>query len=163
MLILSDCLTNRIVDILTDPENCGACNNTCSGDSPCINGVCVTNTCAGKTCGSFSPCGTGPPNGGCSCYTSSEGDGFCMDDQFCTDLQDCQSSTDCGLGAICAVQTCCGRNVCMSAVCANPVAVLTKLSRRLSLGKKTAGELLTNGKVVGRHGRVRGGGKPGHQ
>ena len=59
---------NRCVDTRFDQQNCGACGNACAANQACIDGACVTSTCA-LSCGPGSLCcqsGPGPEGQRCT-------------------------------------------------------------------------------------------------
>ncbi|KAG9868242.1 hypothetical protein KCU77_g370, partial [Aureobasidium melanogenum] len=85
--------------------------------------------CNGAVCGNFvDGCSA---DGGCSCYTSAEGPGYCAQDADCYGLTQCAASTDCSGSQVCAVNTCCGaQGVCLELACDNPSRMLIRLARR---------------------------------
>jgi len=76
-------------DLSSDPDNCGACGNSCGADI-CDNGTCGTTACIGDgdSCTTDDDCCSlfcQTSNGQCGCIT--EGD----DTQYCNDDGDCCS------------------------------------------------------------------------
>jgi len=119
-------------NLLTDPNNCGACGNVCpSGE--CVNGVCAVSECTGQVCGSFINCS---PNGqlDCQCYSTSDKTGFCAGNQFCADLATCNTTADCAADSVCVVNSCCTINVCLPAVCDNSAVKLIKMAKMAKRG-----------------------------
>ncbi|KAK6360922.1 hypothetical protein TWF730_007037 [Orbilia blumenaviensis] len=96
-------------DILSDPENCGACGNKCEAGASCSNGQCSVPTCDGSSCGSLNGCGSD-----CFCFREAGGNGFCGPNVPCAPLKDCASNAECEIGEVCAISTCCNRPVCLS-------------------------------------------------
>ncbi|RVD89072.1 uncharacterized protein DFL_000094 [Arthrobotrys flagrans] len=95
-------------DVLSDPNNCGACGNKC-GSGSCVNGQCSVPSCDGSSCGSLNSCGVD-----CLCFKEASNKGFCGPNISCAPLKDCDANGDCKAGEVCATSTCCGRNVCLS-------------------------------------------------
>lgn len=91
-----------------DAAQRGACD--CCGTEAC------PQTCAGGTCSSLPPCG----EGGCVCFQTVEGTGFCHRSQSCAGLQTCSSSSQCPSGWACVNVTCCGSQP----ICIQPCTVI---------------------------------------
>jgi hypothetical protein len=96
--------------------NTGCANSSqcCSGQ--CTEGVCGSGggpnpECSGATCATFRQCGAG---GGCVCFTTSEGGGFCATGQNpCAGLTLCPNGqSDCPNDTLCIVESCCVDPVC---------------------------------------------------
>jgi hypothetical protein len=105
------------VDILSDPNNCGACANACQGAPICANGVCGACNNPGTCAVGFPSCGMDP---NCACLETSSGTGFCFTRGNAGCRNACPNGqSDCQPGELCFVNTCCGGPTCiaLSGVC----------------------------------------------
>ncbi len=121
----TDTGTTTLADLLSDPQNCGACGNSC-GKAACSNGVCTTTCPTGQTlcAGSCVNTATDAFNcGACgnTCAGTSCFGGVCAA-PTCNDgrKNGAETDTDCGggtcfscaLGNSCLVNSDCTSNVC---------------------------------------------------
>lgn len=94
----------------------------CVNDSQCCSGICEQRVCrrgddaqcAGATCASFEPCGSG---GSCVCASTASGGGLCVDGAVsCEALRRCPNGqSDCPGSTTCVVNSCCVDPVCITA------------------------------------------------
>lgn len=83
------------------------CRN--KGGTPLAKGNCH----CGFKCGANAAGFVCKNNSRCTCYTTTEGRGFCGQiAQVCSRLKTCSRSSQCPSGKKCVVNTCCGRPVC---------------------------------------------------
>jgi hypothetical protein len=121
------CGENRCVDLLADPDNCGACGTTCTGGS-CLSGFCV---CGGRSCRRGDVC----------C------DGACADlltDRFHCGIcgNDCPSGIAC-TGGVCLGEACPGG--CPSGLACCGVTCVDMDTDRSNCGR--CGEVCDSGEI----------------
>ena len=109
------CCNGSCVDLQSNPQNCGACDQACGATQTCENGKCIC-IAGGEACGNGC-CGVGEAccNGACvDLRTDSQDCGACG--HACNPAQTCQAGQcvcpgggeACGSGCCAAGQTCCG-------------------------------------------------------
>ena len=80
--------------------------------------------CDGNCCGEFTlDCN---PGTSCACFTTTEGDGVCVDDFTCSSVPSCGTTADCGAGTVCITCSCCSGNRCVPNVCSGGGFSLTE-------------------------------------
>jgi hypothetical protein len=115
------CCSGKCVNTKSDPANCGACGNVCSGGMTCINGVCRCppgKTLCGNDCVDLSSdrhhcgaCGTTCPTDQMCCSGTCGGalcgDGCCPKGQSCCGGGCCPKGQFCCAGGCCQKGTTC--------------------------------------------------------
>lgn len=90
-----DCCGFECISVMDDPDNCGACGNTCATDESCVDGAC---TCGDSSCNLGERC------------CSSGANQSCINTQV--DINNCGAC-----GEVCANEELCVRGLC---VCESP-------------------------------------------
>jgi hypothetical protein len=116
------------VDLLSDENHCGECNQRCAAGTACLNGACFTTNCASPSppgnCTGASCSGQTctPPGTNCgTCDATTEDEIVCINlGPPCEEFQACVRSADCPLGTVCVKSGCCAfagkPNICVQPV-----------------------------------------------